>query len=73
MTAFLTKPFFNTLFLNKDFVSAQIVHARGNQLDPELLLKLSVLCLHNEDTRNICTKKFYAKKLIFDKMTALWT
>ena len=33
--------FFNTLFLNKGFVSAQIVHAWGNQLVPELLLKLS--------------------------------
>ena len=28
-------PFFNTLLLNKGFVSAQIVHARGNQLVPE--------------------------------------
>ena len=33
--------FFNTLLFNKGFVSAQIVHARGNQLVPELLLKLS--------------------------------
>ena len=39
MTGFW-KPFFNTL-LNKGFVSVQIVHAQGNQLVPELLLKLS--------------------------------
>ena len=32
---------FNTLLLNKGFVSAQVVHARENQLVPELLLKLS--------------------------------
>ena len=37
MTAF----FFNTLLLNKGFVNAQIEHARGNQLVPEILLKLS--------------------------------
>ena len=29
---------FLTLLLNKDFVIAQIVHAQGNQLVPELLL-----------------------------------
>ena len=33
--------FYNTVLLNKGFVSAQIVHAWGNQLVPELLLKLS--------------------------------
>ena len=32
---------FNTLLLNKGFVSAHIVHARGNQLVPKLLLRLS--------------------------------
>ena len=32
---------FNTLRLKKDFVSAQIVHAQGNQIAPELLLKPS--------------------------------
>ena len=32
-----------------------------------------ILCLHNIDTLNICMKKFYAKILFFDKMTALWT
>ena len=43
MTAFWTKSFFNTLLQKKKggFVSAQIVHAAGNQLVPELLLKLS--------------------------------
>ena len=44
--------FFNTLLLKKDFVSAQIVHARGNQLVPELLLKppdtLHAQCSHSE-------------------------
>ena len=33
--------FFDTLLLNKGFVSAQIVHSRGNQLIPELSQKLS--------------------------------
>ena len=33
--------YFNSLLLNKGFVSAQTVHAPGNQLVPELLLKLS--------------------------------
>ena len=32
---------FLILLLNKDFVIAQIVHAQGNQLVPELLLKAS--------------------------------
>ena len=32
---------FNALLLNKGFVSAQVVHAPGNQLVPELVLKLS--------------------------------
>ena len=44
--------FFNTLLLKKDFVSAQIVHAHGNQLVPELLLKpsdtLHAQCSHSE-------------------------
>ena len=48
MTAF----FFYTLLLNKGFVSAQIVHAHGNQFVPELLLKLSDTlhpqCRHTE-------------------------
>ena len=46
MTAFFT------LLLNKGFVSAQIVHAQGNQLVPELLLKpsdtLHTQCRHIE-------------------------
>ena len=33
--------FFVTLLLSKGFVSAQTVHARGNQLVPKLLLKPS--------------------------------
>ena len=33
--------FFNTLLLNESFVNAQIVHAWGTQLEPELLLKPS--------------------------------
>ena len=32
-----------------------------------------ILCLYNINTLNICKKKFDAKKLIFNKMTALWT
>ena len=39
-------------FINKGFVSAQIVHARGNQLVPEFLLKpsdtLHTQCRHIE-------------------------
>ena len=41
---------FYTLLLNKGFVSAQIVHARENQL-----------------------VTFACRRLMFDKMTALWT
>ena len=41
-----------TLLYNKGFVSAQIVHARGNQLVPEFLLKpsdtLHTQCRHIE-------------------------
>ena len=56
------------MFLNNDFVSAQIVHAWGNQLVPELLLKLSyTLHTHTVDTLNICMKKFDAIKILFDK------
>ena len=43
---------FDTLLLNKGFVTAQIVHAQGNQLVPELLLKpsdtLHTQCRHIE-------------------------
>ena len=56
------------------FVYAQIVHMRGNQLVPQLLLKQSDTLLtqyHNIDTLKICVKKFDAKILIFDKMIAL--
>ena len=49
------------------FVYASIVHMRGNQLVPQLL----IFCLHNIDTLNICVKKFDAKILIFDKTIAL--
>ena len=41
------------LFFDEGFVSAQIVHARGNQLVPEFLLKpsdtLHIQCRHIED------------------------
>ena len=41
-----------TLLFNKGFVSAQIVHARRDQLVPELLLKpsdtLHIQCTHIE-------------------------
>ena len=36
-----TTLFFDTLLLNKGFVSARIVHAWGNQLVPKRLLKPS--------------------------------
>ena len=43
---------FPTLLLNKGFVSAQIVHAQGNQPVPEFLLKpcgtLGTQCRHIE-------------------------
>ena len=55
------------------FVYAKIVHVRGNQLVPQLLLKQSETWLHNIDTFIICGKKFDAKILIFDKMIALGT
>ena len=29
-----------------------------------------ILCIHNVDTLDICTKKFDAIKILFDKMTA---
>ena len=86
-------------FLFSCFAFVQIVHTRGRQLVPELLLKLSdtlhiqygniehcvcgefnlyhsscrnnsILCLHNIDSLNICMKKFDAKKIFFDKITA---
>ena len=41
MILFVLSLYFNPLLPNKGFVSAQIVHARGNQLIPELLLKPS--------------------------------
>ena len=62
-----------TLLFNKGFISAQIVHARGNQLVPELLLKLS-------DTVHIqyryiehVHKEVSSKKLLFSKMAAYLT
>ena len=36
---------------------------RGIQLVLHLVLKHSILCLHNVDSLNICMKKFDAKKL----------
>ena len=60
---------FNTLLLNKGFVSAQIVPAQGNQLVPKLLLKLSDTLTHWTFTWRSLTPK----KSFFDKMTALWT
>ena len=50
------------LFLNKGFVSAQIVHTWGNQLVPELYWSLLILYIHHADTLNICIKKFDAKR-----------
>ena len=41
MTEFWTQPFLDNLLLYEGFVRAQIVHAQGNQLVPELLLKQS--------------------------------
>ena len=61
---------FNTLRLKKDFDSAQIVRAQGNQIAPELLLKPSDICMHSVDVLKICMKKFDAIKLLFDKMIA---
>ena len=57
------------LILNKDFVSAHIVHAWGNQLVPKFLLKPS----DTVNTLNICMKKFDTIKILFDKMTAFLT
>ena len=58
--------FINSLFLNKGFVSAQKVHAWGNQLVLELLLKPSnTLHIYNVDTLNFCMKKFDDKKVKF--------
>ena len=33
-------------------------------------LTIFILCLHNIDSLNICMKKFDAKKMFFDKITA---
>ena len=70
MTTFWTV--FNTLLLNKGFVSAHIVHAWGN-LVAELLQKHLIPCINNVDILNICMKKCDAINILFDKMTAFWT
>ena len=71
--SFLNLAIFNTLFLNKSFVNAQIVHTRRNQLVPEFYWRHLILCLHNIDALNICMKKFDTKLWRFDKLTAFWT
>ena len=39
-------------------------------IDHSLCRNNSILCLHNIDPLNICIKKFDAKKMFFDKITA---
>ena len=48
------------------------MHAQGNQLVKELLLKPSDT-LHAQCRHNICMKKFDAIKILFDKMTSFLT
>ena len=53
-----------------------IAHTRGNQHIPELLLKLSVICIYNTDILSICTKTCRAKnknKKHFSKKAAYQT
>ena len=65
--------FFNTLLLYKDYVSAQIVHAWGNNLYHSFYWSHLILWMHNVDTLNICMQKFDAGKILFDKMITFWT
>ena len=55
MTAFWTKPFFDTLLLNKGFVSAQIMHGEIN-LYQSFYWRHLILCIRIVDTLNICMK-----------------
>ena len=42
------------------------MHIQGNQLVPELLLKVSdTFCINNIDILSICMKKCHAKKNFF--------
>ena len=49
------------------------MHTRADQLLPQLLIEILILCLHNADTLNICMKEFCTQKNIIDKMAAMRT
>ena len=57
------------------FVYSEDYAFKGRSAPTSFCWNFLILCLHDVDPLDICMKKYYCEKIIFEKMTAMrtWT